>query len=212
MARVIPLLFVLLFANGCEGVFWSQLELTEIGCSNDTVCLHPLEIADEKYNEKAVITRANFVRQDNQTGCGAAVLSSVVSYWGKTLSYKEIIEKHPQKSDLGYTVGELKKIANAHGLLAYSLIMNEKILKEQIKKGRPVIIPVKIFFLKAYKYLPEFLPFLDNLTFSHFLVVFGFDQDNFWVMNPANGYERIKSEDLINSWKRHNYAGLLISK
>ena len=89
--------------------------------------------------------------------------------------------------------------------------MSEKILKENLSKGRPVIVAVKKYIFKYASMLPDFIPFKDKITFSHFLVIFGFGDRGYWVMDPAEGYMYLTAEALREMWGRQRFVGLLIS-
>lgn len=206
-AKICSVAFLILSIWGCGGSLSSQID-----CLDEVACIHPLDIPQLKSNTEAIISRVNFVEQIDQTGCGAAVLSSVMAYWGISKSYDYIISKYPQRSELGYTLGELKQIASQQGLLSFSLIMNETNLIKQLEKGRPIIVPVKVFLSKFYEYLPNFTPFLGALKFSHYLVIFGFDNAGYWIMNPASGYSYLERDEFLKMWKEHKNAGLLISE
>ncbi|MBO37978.1 MAG: hypothetical protein CMM75_02210 [Rhodospirillaceae bacterium] len=188
-----------------------------VGCStNDAVmfesncfngkCIHPLESI-----QSTKLSKIKFVKQIDQKGCGAATLSSVLNYWNKKVSYDTIMSEFPSVSNEGYSIGELKSIAIRYNLFSYSASMSLKFLKNNLKKGRPVIIAVKKAIFKYTDLVPDFLPLKDFITYSHFMIVFGFNNNGYWVIDPAEGYKYLASDQLFTMWERHNFAGLLIS-
>ena len=191
-----------LFLSSCDT---DNLGLLENYCVEGE-CTHPLDILNS-----IKLSRLNYVKQVDQKGCGAAALSSVLNYWDKPVSYESIVTKYPSAAAEGYSVGELKYIASKSGLIAYSLQMSEKTLKENLAKGRPIIIAVKDYLFKYINILPDFLPFKDQVTYSHYLVVFGYSDKGYWVMDPAEGYKYVSFDKLNIIWKRHNFVGLLVS-
>ena len=175
-------------------------------------CTHPLDVLNPTNVLKtAKFSRVKFVGQIDQRGCGAATLSSVLSYWDKPVTYESIVSKYPSASVEGYSVGELKSIAVKYNLLAYSMQISEKTLKENLAKGRPIIVAVKKYIFKHTSILPDFIPFKDKVTYSHFLVIFGFSEKGYWVMDPAEGYMYLAAETLKEMWNRQRFVGLLIS-
>ncbi|MBT6529808.1 MAG: hypothetical protein HOK99_02730 [Betaproteobacteria bacterium] len=172
----------------------------------DGNCTHPVDTLNS-----INISKVKFVQQIDQKGCGAATISSLLTYWDKPVSYENIVSKYPSTSTEGYNVGELKSIASKYDLAAYSLQMTEKFLKENLAKGRPIIIAVKKYIFKYARILPEFVPFKGQITYSHFLVVFGYNENGYWVMDPAEGYKYLAADTLREMWRRQKFVGLLIS-
>jgi uncharacterized protein YvpB len=74
--------------------------------------------------------------------------------------------------------------------------MSEQSLKENLEKGRPIIIAVKKYIFKYASVLPSFIPFKDQIKYSHYLLVFGFNDKGYWVMDPAGGYKFLSAETL----------------
>lgn len=188
--------------TGCQT---KTLGLLENSCIEGE-CIHPLDALNS-----IKLSRVKFVKQLDQKACGAATISSLLQYWGKPVSYGSIVLNYPPAAAEGYAVGELKYIASEYDLAAYSLQMSEPTLKAHLAKGRPIIIAVKKFIFEYFTMLPEFLPFKDYVTFSHYLVVFGSSDKGYWVMDPAVGYQFVPSDELIQMWSRQRFVGLLIS-
>tara|TARA_R110000823_G_C15877403_1_gene494714 strand:+ start:593 stop:1213 length:621 start_codon:yes stop_codon:yes gene_type:complete len=200
LLKVVIISLVLL--GGCQK---SNLSLLENSCS-EVGCIHPLD-ALKSIN----LSRLNYVKQLDQKGCGAAAISSLLEYWDKSASYESIVLKYPSASTKGYAVGELKYIASEYGLAAYSLQMSEKSLRKNLSMGRPIIIAVKKYIFDYINVLPNFLPFKEYITYSHYLVVFGYNDEGYWVMDPAKGYYFVTNKALKEMWSRQKFVSLLIS-
>ena len=193
---------VTLLLVGCVANEFPQVENS---CSIGR-CINPVDVL-----KSVTASKVKFVEQIDQKGCGAAAISSILAYWDSPVSYGKIISEFPAASAEGYSVGELKAIASKYNLAAYSLQMTEINLKENLSKGRPIIIAVKKYVFGFFEKLPSFVPFKEQTTYSHFLVVFGFDAKGYWVMDPAEGYSYLTAETLISMWKGQKFVGLLIS-
>ena len=198
--RIVVIVIVLL--SGCQN---NNLGLLENSCVEGE-CIHPLDALNS-----INLSRLKYVKQLDQKGCGAATISSLLEYWDKPVSYETIVLNYPSKSEKGYAVGELKYIALEYDLVAYSLQMSEKSLRKNLEMGRPIIIAVKKYIFEYIKILPDFLPFKDQITYSHFLVVFGYNDDGYWIMDPAEGYNFVTTDALREMWGRQKFVGLLIS-
>jgi len=196
---VIISLFLL---SGCQS---TNIGLLENSCIEGK-CIHPLD------SLKSInLSRLKYVKQIDQHGCGAATISALLEYWDNPVSYKSIILNYPSKSALGYSIGELKNIVSKYGLAAYSLQMSEKNLKKNLAMGRPIIIAVKKNIFKYINILPDFIPFKEYITYSHYLVVFGYNDEGYWVMDPAKGYYFVTNKALREMWSRQKFVSLLIS-
>ena len=143
--------------TGCQT---NNLALLENSCVEGE-CIHPLDVLNS-----IKLSRVKYVKQLDQKGCGAATISSLLEYWDKPVSYESIVLNYPPTAAEGYAVGELKYIASKYGLVAYSLQMSEKHLKENLAKGRPIIIAVKKYVFGFFEKLPSFVPFKEQTTYS----------------------------------------------
>lgn len=125
-------------------------------------------------------------------------------------------------SNQGYSILELKNIAEENNLVAYAFAMNKEPLiqlENEILKGRPVICamnyPVMLYF--AYD-VPIYGPFYRSLIWlmgprkNHYIVVFGIDSTNFLIMDPAYGFVEITREDFESCWISKSYAVLLCAR
>jgi len=159
--------------------------------------------------------------QDRQTegpSCGIHALASVVNYWlgPSTLNGSVYHRANPPKNNAGYAMEELLIIARELGLLASAVRMPAPALKEELERGRPVLVPVKVpsIYIQQRVLPVGDLPLIGGLQrfmignaaaasegaktllIDHYLVVVGYDQDNFVVMEPVMGLRTIKAKKL----------------
>lgn len=180
------LLFHLLLLGSCSSVPISSVR-------DESLSKH---IKDAKFID------IPFVRQETPHSCGAAALSSVFSYWSKPLDQSYIIRQFPLLSKYrGYSLGELKVIADENGFQSFVLKSNLDNLKEQIALGRPIIIPIETKV--GYKTWER--------SYSHFVVLVGFSKDGFILMDPVEGFVFIRENQLDKLWAREEKAILLVA-
>lgn len=157
--------------------------------------------------------------QSRSNSCGTACLASVLNYWGIQLTEQQLNDENRPANEKGYTLKELKAIAKRNGLNSYVLSMikdPDQQLKEQITKGRPVICTTRFpqgwYF--AYK-----VPIYGNIyrwliksigpEKDHYIVVFGFDEDDFLIMDPNVGLVSFDQKYFHSCWSQMQYGVLL---
>lgn len=159
--------------------------------------------------------------QDRQTegpSCGIHALASVVNYWRGpgTLDGSVYYRANPPKNNAGYSMDELLVIARAQQLLAQAVRMPSAALKDELERGRPILVPVKVpsIYIQQRVLPGGDLPLIGGLRrmmignaaaasegtktmlIDHYLVVVGYDHDKFVVMEPVMGLRTIKKEKL----------------
>ena len=144
-----------------------------------------------------------FFRQQNWTGCGAAVLASVLSYWDRDIRPEDIQKRFPADSPgRGYTLGELKKIARHYDCHAFAFACSLDTLKEHLAAGRPLIVPLEI------DPAPPLLP-----DYDHYVIVVGLDRvrGRIYLADPQVGILRSGLSDFNRQWRAKSYAALLVA-
>lgn len=160
-------------------------------------------------------------RQSRNDTCGPACLSSVLTYWDIELAEERILEEHPTPEPRPYLLLELQAIAQAGGLKAYVVSMDDEPrtqVREQIAKGRPLICAVRP---PHGRYLFDAVPLLGaawrawawalNPRQDHFVVVTGFDARRVLIMDPAHGFAAVPWGRFEAAWSRMKHACLLVS-
>jgi len=185
------------------------------------------QFADFTYAEVEV------VRQSDPRSCGLAALACVLRYWDRPVSEGALVAQHPVTSGVGHSLQTLQRIAQKEGLLAFALSLRPSLagspsdqLSEQIAKGRPVILAVRI---PQGRYFGKELPVLGTVDARtlrpfglvpsatgeeyklHYVVVFGEDQSRYLLMDPAYGIVSVPRPALLRWWGDVGYAALVCS-
>jgi len=173
------------------------------------------------------------VRQSEPRSCGLAVLASVLRYWDIPVTEATLLARHPVGQGAGHSLQALQSIAQDHGLLSFTLSMRASTagtpasqLSEQIAKGRPVIVAVR---LPQGPYFGREVPVLGTLDARtlrpfgmvpsasgqefklHYVIVFGEDTARYLLMDPAYGIVTVPKPSLLSWWSELGYAALLCS-
>jgi len=137
-----------------------------------------------------------FIKQENNY-CGAASLAMVFKYWGKNISQYSIADKIYEKSKKGVSSKNLKSFSEENGFLAFIYKGDLENIKENIKKGRPLIIAMSS----------------NSPTGFHYIVVVGYNKDSSIILvnNSYSGkLKTIRVKDFIKKWTKSDYWTLLI--
>lgn len=202
--------------GGCATVHQSTAEASFAG-----------KHADFKYAEVEV------VRQSEARSCGLAALTSVLRYWEHPVTEKDLLARYPVRSGAGHSLQTLQEIAQQQGVLSFALSLGpgpsgppSAQLSEHIRKGRPVIVAVR---LPQGRYFGDPVPVLGTLDARtlrpfgmvpsstgdefklHYVVVFGEDATRYLVMDPAYGIVVVPRASLLQWWGDLGHAALLCS-
>ena len=113
--------------------------------------------------------------QMHASECGAASLGSVLAHFGRWVPLTELREKCEVSRD-GSSAASLVRASRHYGLECSGL----SVRAEQLKKLQ---FPLILFW-----------------QFSHFLVLEGFDERNFYLNDPATGRRRVSAEEFNKSY------------
>lgn len=160
------------------------------------------------------------VSQTSSTTNGLAALASVMQYWEQEVDVPTLEANFPAKSETGYPLLQLRRIATKEGLIAFALTMKDRPLEqvsEQLENGRPIIVPV---------HLPDgrpaapptptndpgaTAPATDPARPHRYVVIFGQSHDQFLLMDPAKGIVKLNKQEFTNYWAEEKFAALLCS-
>lgn len=164
------------------------------------------------------------VRQGSQRSCGMAALTSLLRYWKEDSSIpeQELRRKYPPESDMGYPMSQLKNVAVQEGLLAFAVTLDRDPMAQltsHLKKGRPVLVAVKV---PKGRYFGESLPLVETLDRRvlsglgdpmkhHYVVAMGVWEDDILLMDPQYGHVRTSQAQFEQFWKGMGYAALITS-
>jgi ABC-type bacteriocin/lantibiotic exporter with double-glycine peptidase domain len=143
----------------------------------------------------AALLPVPFVPQDTDT-CGAAALAMVLRYWQQGVPHDEIAATLMERNLEGIRGSRLADFVRAQGLYAETYAGDLAQLREQIAKGRPVIVALR----------------RDGGRF-HDVVVVGFDEQKrvVKVHDPARGPRRSMSlTSFEEGWAATGHWALLV--
>ena len=174
----------------------------------------------KKTSPGSILLDVTFHRQvEKNYACGAALLHSVLSWWGSKTTQLRILTKYPPNNkEKGYSLGEMKRIVKQYSLKSFVIGGTSDFIRKQIDAGRPVIVPVKLQY-DADELAKHGLSSADydkvtkkyDLVFDHYLAVIGYAKNSFVVIDPARGIYKIEIEKFEDIWRHHQNATLLIS-
>lgn len=148
-----------------------------------------------------------FIGQTSRADCGMAALASVMEYYkGPAYSQQALLDRYPPASSRGYSLGELRDIAQAHDFAGFVVPGNNQFLRDQLGRSRPLIVP-----LQVQEAAPLISRALDR-SYDHYVVVVGLDDERRKVvtMDPARGPVELDFDDFAASWEKMNHAVLLV--
>lgn len=137
-----------------------------------------------------------FIRQEKNF-CGAASLAMVFKYWGKNISQYSIADEIYDKSKKGINSETLKSFSEDRGFLAFIYRGELENIKENIKKGRPLIVAVIVKAPSGF----------------HYIVIVGFDENLSLILvnDPYSGkIKEVRLQEFTKRWKKSNYWTLLL--
>ncbi len=135
-----------------------------------------------------------FYRQQKD-GCGAASVAMVLHYWqqrqpqtmGQMPEADEVYRALYQPELRGIPLGQMRQFMDGQGLRAYTLRGTMHDLKQQLAKGRPLIVATKAGDRKPI----------------HFVVATGLDGDAVWMNDPTRKKpRRMALKKLQQQWAR----------
>jgi len=176
------------------------------------------------------------VRHDQQfsgPSCGAHVLASVVNYWRgpDTLDGETFFRAHPPADEMGYTMSELLAFAREQELIASAVAMPRDGIIRELEAGRPVLVPVRLPSIYVQqRVLPggdvpvvglarnavisragRVSEFTHLAMVNHYLLVVGYDDDRFVVIEPVMGYRTISYDRLERYREPFRNAAMVFS-
>jgi len=172
-------------------------------------------------------------RQTSGAACGAHVLASVVNYWrgAGAVSGDAIFAANPPSQPQGYSMAEVMSLAREHGLLASAVRLRWIDIIRELESGRPVLAPVRLPSVYVQqRSLPGGdvpvvgvarntvihrtgrLSELTGLTMvDHYLLIVGYDDQRFIVVEPVMGYRTISFEKLDRYRQAFGDAAIVFS-
>ena len=138
-----------------------------------------------------------FVKQKDDF-CGPASLSSVLEYYDVKVSQEDIAKVVYSPKLKGALITDLENYAKSLGFKTTLFKGSLEDLKKYLDQNVPVIILVDLGFLWVSK--------------PHYLVVVGYDEENFYVHTGFESKKRVPYEELYKKWQKMGSVGLVIYK
>lgn len=176
------------------------------------------------------------VVHDQQTegpACGAHALASIVNYWrgASTVDGSVLFREHRPQSEAGYSMAEVVTLASEMRLQAAAVRLSEQDIVRELENGRPVMVPVRVpsIFIQQRVLRTGDMPVIGLVTnamvgraarasewsglaeLDHYLVVVGYHDDTFVVVEPVMGYRTIRFNRLARYREHFNNAALVFS-
>jgi ABC-type bacteriocin/lantibiotic exporter with double-glycine peptidase domain len=190
------------------------------------------EVLNRAFASDGLVLPVVHDRQDSPASCGAHALASVINYWRPGATSGDSIYTHAPPADRhGYTLAELQTLAVRNGLLASAVRMDRAGIIDELEHGRPVLVPVIVpaFFVDrralpgvntpgvglAAGVLRNQMARVAEMTHmamvNHYVVVVGYDHDQFAIVEPVQGFRTITQERLERYREGFQDAALVMS-
>jgi ABC-type bacteriocin/lantibiotic exporter with double-glycine peptidase domain len=140
------------------------------------------------------------VKQKHQADCGLAALAMVAGAWGRNWTVDDLVHRVPPGKH-GIKLGVLRDLARERGLDAYAIAATRDDLKNELAKGRPVMLGLM-------------LPHDRKSNRSHFEVAIAMNTQDGTIItiDPATGEWMRRSPKVLDiEWKAAGYAALVVT-
>jgi hypothetical protein len=214
------LLLLALSAGGC-----ALSPVSDVGSFAQSTGSNSFEVFDRTLqSSEALVLPVVHDRQTAGPSCGAHALASLVNYWRGpgTLDGETLYRQTPPRSPSGYSMAELMTIAQSNGLLASAVRISDQQITQELERGRPVLVPVRLpsiyvqqrqlpggdipivgFVRNTIIYRAGRVSELADLALvDHYLLIVGYEDDKFVVVEPVMGYRTI-SFDKLERYREH---------
>jgi hypothetical protein len=225
----LTLVLLSLFAAGCAISPNSTInEFAENSGSNSFEVFNR-----ELESSSALVLDVQHDRQRSGPSCGAHALASVVNYWRGpgTITGDAIYSATPPADGMGYSMTELLTLARSEDLLASAVSLPRQGIIRELEAGRPVLIPVRLpsIYVQQRALPGGDVPvvglarnvliarasgvseFTNLAMVNHYLLVVGYEDDRFVVVEPVVGYRTISFERLERYREPFQEAAIVFS-
>jgi hypothetical protein len=208
-----------LFIAGC-----AVTPVPDVNAFAEETADNSFEVFDRRMEGNALVLPVEHDRQTDGPSCGAHVLASVINYWRGpgTIAGDTIYRTTPPSAQVGYSIAEIMTLARANGLIASGVRLDDEAIIRELESGRPVLVAVRLPSIYVQNrtfpgadtpvlgYVGGILSYrvgqVSSLTglemVDHYLLVVGYDDERFVVVEPVMGYRTI-SRDKLARYRRH---------
>ncbi len=192
------------------------------------------EVFDRSVNSSALVLPVVHDRQTEGPSCGIHVLASVVNYWkgAGTVDGSTLYRQTPPASPSGYSMAELMTLAQANGLLVSAVRLTPEEITRELERGRPVLVPIRVpsIYVQQRTFIPggdvpvvdvvrgaliaragRVSEMLHTAVVNHYVLVVGYQDDMFVVVEPVMGYRTISFSKLQRYRRAFNNAAMVFS-
>ncbi|MGD9966138.1 MAG: hypothetical protein AB7T59_06435 [Hyphomonadaceae bacterium] len=208
-----------LFAAGC-----AVTPVPDVNTFAEDSADNSFEVFDRRMAGNALVLPVVHDRQTDGPSCGAHALASVINYWRGpgTIAGDVIYTSTPPAAPAGYSIAELMTLARANGLIASGVRLDDAAIVRELESGRPVLVAVRLpsIYVQNRTYPGANTPVLGFVgsvlsyrvgqvsqwtgleMVDHYLLVVGYDDERWVVVEPVMGYRSI-SRDKLARYRRH---------
>jgi hypothetical protein len=191
------------------------------------------EVFDRRMAGNALVLPVVHDRQTDGPSCGAHALASVINYWRGpgAVSGDAIYTSTPPAHADGYSIAEIMALAHANGLIASGVRLDDAAIIRELENGRPVLVAVRLPSIYVQNrtfpgantpvlgYVGSILSYrvgvVSQLTglemVDHYLLVVGYDDERWVVVEPVMGYRTIGHDKLARYRRHFNNAAIVFS-
>lgn len=191
------------------------------------------EVFDRRMAGNALVLPVVHDRQTDGPSCGAHVLASVINYWrgAGTIAGNIIYTSTPPADSAGYSIAEIMTLARANGLVASGVRLDDAAIVRELENGRPVLVAVRLpsIYVQNRTFPGANTPVLgfvgDVLSYrvgqvsqwtglemvDHYLLVVGYDDERWVVLEPVMGYRTIGHDKLARYRRPFQNASVVFS-
>ncbi len=140
--------------------------------------------------------------QVNNYECGVACVQSVLAYVGQKVGRLALKKEMGTNREDGTDQGKIKKALRSRGVTCNEFHDSSlATLEKHVSKGKLCLVAYQAWGAKKY---------FDTLQSGHYSVVFGFEKEYLWLMDPnvrqgrvryRKGIRKIKKASFLNRWK-----------
>lgn len=229
MRTVLSSLLLALFVVGC-----ATRPVSDINAFASRSASNSFEVFDRGVDSGGLVLAVVHDRQTSAASCGAHALASIVNYWrgpGTVAGDALFAATPPRDPANGYSLNELLVVARGQGLLANAARLAQADVIRELESGRPVLVPIAApaVFVEPRTLPGENIPIVGlvrNAVVSqagriseatgaaivnHYVVVVGYQDDRFVVVEPVQGFRTISFERLARYRQPFSNAALVFS-
>lgn len=157
------------------------------------------------------------IRQSFSYDCGAAVVQSILAYYGTDLRSDMVISACMTAKDHGTRPHDMVKVLESYGLTALARQYTITEVRACIDSGIPVIFDLQAW--DDYPHTTTIKDWKNEWDHGHYVVAIGYDEDHMYFADPSSFYRTyLTFSELEDRWhdeetneKKHIHFGIAVS-